>query len=113
MQKVPAALAVLASLAAPAFAQAYIGFGHVPCESWTQERRSESAVAQAYMSWVFGYVSGVNSSDVLERRTTDLLQDATGDKLLAAIDEFCAAQPKQPLRNAATQLIGTLRSNTH
>jgi hypothetical protein len=106
-------LAVLIGLAIPSSAQTYIGLGHVSCDSWTQERRAESSVAQAYTSWVLGYVSGINSTDVLERRTGDFLQNMSGDGLLASIDQYCAAQPKQTVRNAAAQLIGTLRSNTH
>jgi hypothetical protein len=113
MQETLAVLAVLIGLAIPASAQTYIGLGHVSCDSWTQERRAESSIAQAYTSWVLGYVSGINSTDVLERRTGDFLQNMSGDGLLASIDQYCAAQPKQTVRNAAAQLIGMLRSNTH
>jgi hypothetical protein len=49
----------------PSRAQKTVGYGETSCQSWTKERRTETAMSLAYSGWILGFVSGVNAIHIL------------------------------------------------
>ena len=60
----------------PSRAQKTVGYGETSCQSWTKERRTETAMSLAYSGWILGFVSGVNAIHIL-MVDQDFLKTAT------------------------------------
>jgi hypothetical protein len=97
-------------LARPSLAQ-YIGFGDKSCGTWALERRNQSTAALVYSAWVAGYVSGVNTANVIDNKSPDFLKRTDGAAITAWIDNYCSSYPLSTLLDASIKLINTLRAN--
>ena len=82
-----------------------VGPGADSCGRWTQARRAGDGSDTLYLSWLAGYLSGVNqwgAGDVLAgRRVTD-----------AAfwVDNYCRDNPMVTIKRAGDSLVAHLRS---
>jgi len=110
MKKLVAILTLSVVLLEPvsAFANWIKGAGWSSCGTWTAARRANGFDAQIQVSWVLGYLSGLNDS--LDKNHDFLAgQDAQG--ITAWIDNFCAAQPLKQIFDAADALREELAKN--
>jgi hypothetical protein len=96
--------------ATPSRAQKTVGYGETSCQSWTKERRSETAMSLAYSGWILGFVSGVNAIHIL-MVDQDFLKTAVAKGMVAWVDDHCAAHPDDNLDSAAMALISALKEN--
>ena len=111
------ALALAAGLSIPAHTEAQqaalpapsiIGFGAVKggCGKWLAVPEN-SAVDTAYVSWLLGDLSGVNTLAVLAGRP-DFLGGYDGWSLVPWAKNWCRAHPLDPVSSAAAALVGEL-----
>ena len=96
--------------AVTATAQTYYGRGDTSCGSWNQERAAGSVNAIVYQQWIAGFISGVNTGDVINKRP-DFLRHTEPAQILTDIDDYCSSQPNKTLVEAAIAVIITLRKN--
>jgi hypothetical protein len=83
-----------------------VGFGAVSCGGWTRERRSRSFAAMAYSGWVEGYLTSFNQWDYKDEANVMAGTDVAG--VDAAIDNYCAAHPLDPISDAAASVLNDL-----
>jgi len=93
--------AVLVGLILPSVAQkrTSLGFGKVPCGTWTDERSKNTNVAWAMQNWALGFLSGSNwTSDI------DLLEGHDAKALYGWLDNYCRDHPLDSFPLAVTKL---------
>ena len=93
--------AMLIGLILPSVAQTRtsLGFGKVPCGTWTYERFKNSNVAWAMQNWALGFLSGSNwTSDI------DRLQGHDAKALYGWLDNYCRDHPLDSFPAAVTKL---------
>ena len=78
--------------------------GMASCGTWLQRRQSKQEAILA--SWIVGYLSGLN----MESSGPDAIVGTDYDSLMGWIDNYCRANPLHPIAQAATALMGELRS---
>jgi hypothetical protein len=87
-----------------------IGIGNSrSCATWTQERKvdPDSIALRLMEQWVVGYMTGANAALPDDE---DLLQNIDFNSLMARMDEFCQANPKEDLSFAANVVALDLAS---
>jgi hypothetical protein len=84
-----------------------IGEGATSCGTWTQARQNRSAGLAA--QWVAGYLSGSN----MDTNHPDALVGADFQGLVGWIDNYCRANPLDPLVIAAWKLFRELQSRAN
>jgi len=100
-------LLALALAASPAQQWQYYGFpGNDSCGDWTAERKDPNRRGQTLQGWVLGYVSGRNRYAV--GIDTHLGAGTSATSLLAWIDQYCTANPLDPISRAAHGLVAEL-----
>lgn len=79
-----------------------LGAGVTSCGTWTEHRQSDDMSAyMADVNWVLGYLTAINdASDIDVSDGTDIAG------LRAWIDNYCQANPLQPIYQAANALAG-------
>ena len=100
-------LIVLSLTATSLAAQTWIGFGGASCGSWTEQRRTNSVLSAAYLTWVLGFLSGVNMETVISKGP-DFLENVDKGAIAGWLDNYCRAQPLDDLNTATALLFETL-----
>ena len=109
------AFALALAAGAPAEAQqaalppsALVGFGAVTggCGKWASSSEG-SIVDIGFLSWLVGFVSGVNTLAVVTGRS-DFLHDYDGYSLAPWAKNWCKAHPLDQVSNAAEALVAEL-----
>jgi len=111
MRKAVAAfvLIVSAALLAPtasAQRRAMLGEGLASCGQWTQARQANDPKVGRMAQWVAGFLSGLNT----EATGKDFLVGTDFDAVMGWVDNYCRAQPLDPLVTAAAKLRNELQS---
>jgi hypothetical protein len=97
-------IAIGLALWASAASALTLGPGTVSCGRWQQERQTTSADRFAFEAWVLGYITRANDEDFIVRNLS-----AEEGGLFASIDNYCRANPRKELADAAKSLALTLR----
>ncbi len=106
MKKVAITAMVLA-LASPvmeAAAGSYVvwGVGSRRCGAWIDAQRTNQAKAEAYQSWVHGFVTGAGfAREGLKLKDVDVRPET----LTEWVDEYCLANPLMTIERAAVGLL--------
>ena len=99
---------ILSSLAFQAYAthSTIVGPGASSCINWTDARKVDGRLAGEYVSWVKGFLSGINITNYY---STDILEDS-GDleEYFAWLDHYCRQNPREPIATAADNLMHDL-----
>jgi hypothetical protein len=120
--KITTSLFALALAAAPMHANAQqaavpdpmsVGLGTVKggCGKWLAAPQNSAADA-SYVSWVFGYLSGVNAFNVVIVGKEDFLDGYDGWSLAPWAKNWCRAHPLDPVSSAALAEVTEL-ANRH
>lgn len=75
-----------------------VGGGSDPCRKWT-EAQKEPGTRHQYQQWLFGFVSGYNWRDPSRQ-----IEPENVATLLAWVDNYCKANPANPIYLAAGNL---------
>ena len=96
-----AAMAIAVSVGSPAHGQTYTvgGPGAASCGTWSAERRQDSIMVEARLSWILGWLSSASY-----RGNRDLLRDRDNDSLKAWLDNYCTAHPLEYVSDATIAL---------
>jgi hypothetical protein len=86
-----------------------LGQGNVTCRAWTAVRRADPVAAEARTAWLLGFLTAY--SQFVETAKTDVSEGRSTDQLAAWVDEYCGKHPHETLQQAATALVGNLRTN--
>lgn len=92
---------VLAQAAIAQVPKRVIGAGLDSCEAWTAARQADGVAARAAEQWVVGYLSGIGQWG----KDVDPLHGLDAERVWAAIDTYCRLKPRDPIGEAATQLV--------
>jgi hypothetical protein len=107
-----AAVAGFFALASPAGAAtpSIIGFGSVSggCGEWLAAEE-KSAKDIWYISWILGFISGVNVLNNAER-SVDFAHDYSGYSMIPWVRNWCQQHPLDPVASGAEALAITLMS---
>src|SRR6201993_4136912 len=96
----------LQALAQEDVSKIIFGEGLGSCGTWTQARQEKSIKQGLSAQWVAGYVSGMNT----ESRGPDALSGTDFLGVMAWIDNYCGAHPRDGIGTAARALMTELRS---
>jgi hypothetical protein len=101
---------VVASSPARAATPSIIGFGSVSggCGEWLAAEE-KSSKDMAYISWILGFISGVNVLNNAER-SIDFARDYSGYSVIPWVRNWCRQHPLDPVVNGAEALAATLMS---
>jgi hypothetical protein len=101
--RLPTVLAV-ALMIGSAEAEAYTiaGLGNSSCGTWTTARREQRAAS--YEQWVLGFLNGIGFKSVSASGGGDPLNGLDTDAVWAWVDNYCQANPLDPIWTAAVQL---------
>lgn len=103
------ALAVLLAASAPAAAQTYAsGPGTMVCREVLPEIVQSEIMQVAVMSWVQGFVTGVNNAMIAERRFYFDVAGKTGMSYLQDVIAYCQANPDKPVIAAGDAIVRSL-----
>lgn len=78
------------------------------CGAWTSARSRGGADSQSWESWAMGFLSGYNRFSI--QSNGDVAFGAGIDGMKAWIDNYCRANPLDPVVKALTALIRELES---
>lgn len=93
----------------PVYAEVTIvGQGMSSCGAWTEARKNNKLDGLAYESWVQGFLSGINSTGVME---IDILKSGDHENWLVWIDSYCQQKPLDKIYMGASQLADELLNN--
>jgi len=86
------------------------GEGNFSCPDYVSAKQSNTAKLYSSISWVQGFISGMNYQDALDRDADSFI----GQELLAAsmvswIENYCRANPQDYLSDAAEALVVELK----
>ncbi len=86
------------------------GEGNFSCPDYVSAKQSNTAKLYSSISWVQGFISGMNYQDALDRDADSFI----GQELLAAsmvswIENHCRANPQDYLSDAAEALVVELK----
>jgi hypothetical protein len=95
--------ALLAAVQAPP--RDVVGNGNASCGEWTAAQQENGWSRSVYDAWVGGFISGLNLVNPKGNLTTGM--DFKG--LQGWMDNYCAANPLDPISTAAVRLSVELR----
>jgi hypothetical protein len=90
-------ITAMVSIPAQAEYQAY-GNGTKSCATWTKDKADYPLLHGDYASWVSGYVTGFGFG-------TGLKLVADTNEMVGWIDDFCAANPRKNVYEAAEEMV--------
>jgi hypothetical protein len=86
------------------------GEGNFSCPDYVSAKRSNTAKLYSSISWVQGYISGVNYQRALEIDTDSLIgQDFPATSIVSWIENYCRDNPQDYLSDAAEMLVVELK----
>jgi len=100
-------LAILACGEISGNAHASTVLGSISCKQW-QDRQNKPAVAEAYTSWLNGYLSGANAiyGEMLDR---DIIKNSDKISIADWTDAYCQKHPVSMLDESTSALIKLLK----
>lgn len=103
------AVAILLAFPAEGADLMVFGTGNTSCGVWSQGHSDgrKDALAISQESWVFGYVTAMNSVSLLSGGR-DLGASVDGPGMIGWISNYCAANPLETIYKAADMLVGEL-----
>lgn len=88
------------------------GEGNFNCPDYVDARQSNSAKLYSSVSWVQGYITGVNYQAALPEDADSFIgRDLTTISLVNWLENHCRANPQDYLSDAAEALIEELKEN--
>jgi len=81
------------------------------CSDWNAalaKAPSSPETYARYLSWISGYLGGLNTAYWSTHGHIDLLNDADGSTLAAWVDQYCASNPRSSMWAAGTLLFEKL-----
>lgn len=87
------------------------GEGNFNCPDYVDARQTNSAKLYSSVSWVQGYITGVNYQVALPEGTDSYIgRDLTTVSLVNWLENYCRANPQDYLSDAAEALIKELKA---
>ena len=86
------------------------GEGNFNCPDYVAARQINSAKLYSSISWVQGFITGVNYHNALPEDSDSFIgQDLTAASLVSWLENYCRANPQDYLADAAEALIAELK----
>jgi hypothetical protein len=100
---------ILVSMSAPAD-WAIRGEGNFSCPDYVSAKQSNTAKLYSSISWVQGFISGVNYQRALEIGNDSLIgQDYPATSIVRWLENYCRDNPQDYLSDAAEALVVELK----
>ena len=86
------------------------GEGNFSCPDYVSAKRSNTSKLYSSISWVQGYISGVNYQRALEIGTDSFIgRDFPAASIVRWIENYCSDNPQDYLSDAAEALVVELK----
>jgi len=86
------------------------GEGNFSCPDYVSARQTNSAKLYSSISWVQGFITGVNYQIALPEDSNSLIgQDLSAASVVTWLENYCRANPQDYLADAAEALIEELK----
>lgn len=86
------------------------GEGNFNCPDYVAARQTNSAKLYSSISWVQGFITGVNYQKALPEGSDSFIgRDLTASSLVTWLENYCRANPQDYLADAAEALIVELK----
>jgi hypothetical protein len=86
------------------------GEGNFSCPDYVSAKRSNTAKLYSSVTWVQGFISGVNYQSALEKDTDSLIgQDFPATSIVRWLENYCRDNPQDYLSDAAEALVVELK----
>lgn len=82
-----------------------VGWGNRSCGDWSDAKQKDDWLRAVYKGWLGGFVSGLNFAS----QHGDITATTDFNGLVAWVDNYCAANPLDPVHVASANLAVTLR----
>ncbi len=104
-------VAVTILMSSPAMGDwAIKGEGNFSCPDYVSAKRSNSAKLYSSVSWVQGFITGVNYQSALPVDSHSFIaQDFPATSIVAWLDNYCRDNPQDYLADAAEALVTELK----
>ena len=90
------------------------GEGNFNCPTYVSERQINGAKLYSSISWVQGFISGMNYQRALGEDSHSLLgQDLPAAAMVSWLENYCRANPQDYLADAAEALVRELKEKAH
>lgn len=86
------------------------GEGNFSCPDYVSAKRSNTAKLYSSITWVQGFISGLNYQKALDENTNSFIgQEFPAVSIVSWIETYCRAQPQDYLSDAAEALVVELK----
>lgn len=86
------------------------GEGNFSCPDYVSARRSNGAKLYSSISWVQGFMTGVNYQAALEKGTDSVIgHDYPATSIVSWLERYCNENPQDYLSDAAEALVVELK----
>lgn len=86
------------------------GEGNFTCPDYVSARQTNNAKLYSSVSWVQGFITGVNYQDALPEDSDSFIgQDLAATSLVNWLENYCRSNPQDYLADAAEALIVELK----
>ncbi len=86
------------------------GEGNFTCPDYVAARQTNNAKLYSSISWVQGFITGVNYQKALPEDSDSLIgQDLTAVSLVTWLENYCRSNPQDYLADAAEALVAELK----
>ena len=86
------------------------GEGNFNCPDYVAARQTNNAKLYSSISWVQGFITGVNYQYALPEDTDSFIgRDLTAASLVTWLETYCRANPQDYLADAAEALVAELK----
>jgi len=86
------------------------GEGNFSCPDYVSAKQTNSAKLYSSISWVQGFISGVNYQIALPNNTNSLIgQDLSAASVVSWLENYCRSNPQDYLADAAESLVKELK----
>lgn len=90
------------------------GEGNFSCPDYVSAKQSNSAKLYSSISWVQGFISGVNYQGALEQGSDSFIgRDFPATSIVSWLQTYCRANPQDYLSDAAEALVVELKEKDH
>ena len=87
------------------------GEGNFVCPDYVAARQTNSAKLYSSISWVQGFITGVNYQNALPEGSDSFIgRDLTAASVVTWIENYCRANPQDYLADAAEALVAELKA---
>jgi hypothetical protein len=87
------------------------GEGNFTCPDYVSARQTNSAKLYSSVSWVQGFITGVNYHNALPEDSDSFIgQDLTAVSLVTWLENYCRSNPQDYLADAVEALVAELKN---